>query len=410
MFFNLFRFKWGMIAWFGLLLACILAPGEAARAAAPAPSEPAAVQAPANLPELEATGKIVAVLAEQQISDPLSGRPVNSQRLKVRITSGPYQGKEVIIVHDETDNPVFNIKVGYGDSVTLALTVDQGRLADVYITDLLRQNYLYLLGVIFVILLLAVGWQKGAKALCSLILTLILIWGVLLPGILKGYSPVLLTILITFVCATLTLLVVGGWTLKSLAAILGTLSGVVIAGTAAILFGKAAHLTGFGSEEAGMLLYLPQSLTLDVQGLLFAGIIIGALGASMDVSISIASAVEEIKRTDPSLAAARLFRSGMNVGRDIMGTMSNTLILAYTGSSIQLILIFMAFGESYQKIINLDMVASEVVRAFAGSIGLIAVIPLTAVIAAMMFGGAREQGQPFRLGRFWGSGGRKGSE
>ncbi len=407
MFYNRFRFKWGVIVGFVLLLAYVFTQGEAGRAAGPARQEPVVVQTPANLPELEATGKVIAVLSERQISDPLSGRPVNSQQIKVRITSGPYRGQEVIIVHDETDNPVFNIKVGYGDSVTLALTVDRGKLADVYITDLLRQNYLYALGVIFVVLLLAVGWQKGAKALCSLILTLILIWGALLPGILRGYSPVLLTIVITFVCATLTLLVVGGWTLKSLAAILGTLSGVVIAGTAAIVFGKAAHLTGFGNEEAGMLLYLPQSLTLDVQGLLFAGIIIGALGASMDVSISIASAVEEIKRTDPTLSATRLFRSGMNVGRDIMGTMSNTLILAYTGSSIQLILIFMAFGESYLKIINLDMVASEVVRAFAGSIGLIAVIPLTAAIAAMMFGGAHEQEHRFGLRRFWERGPRK---
>jgi uncharacterized membrane protein len=120
--------------------------------------------------------------------------------------------------------------------------------------------------------------------------------------------------------------------------------------------------------------------------LLFAGIIIGALGASMDVSMSIASAVEEVKRVCPELGVWRLFQSGMNVGRDVMGTMVNTLILAYTGSSLQLILIFMAYKESLLKIFNLDMIASEIVRALSGSIGMIMVIPLTSLIAAVLYG------------------------
>jgi len=154
----------------------------------------------------------------------------------------------------------------------------------------------------------------------------------------------------------------------------------------AFVVGNAAYLTGFSSEEAAMLLYIPQAANLDIKGLLFAGIIIGALGASMDVSMSIASAVEEVKRVCPELGIWGLFQSGMNVGRDVMGTMANTLILAYTGSSLQLILIFMAYKESLLKIFNLDMIASEVVRALSGSIGMIMVIPLTSIIAAVLFG------------------------
>jgi uncharacterized membrane protein len=336
--------------------------------------------------EITAKGKVIAILAEKRIIDPVSRKPVLSQKLKIRITSGKYAGKEMITNHTENDNPVFNIKVGLDDHVIITIIVGPNGILEANISDLLRVNYLYILGVIFIILLLAIGWKMGAKSLCGLLITLFLIGMVLLPGVLKGYSPVLLTCGIAVLATTLTMLVVGGWTIKSLAAILGTLGGVIVAGTLALIFGKAAHLTGFGSEESAMLLYLPENLKLDIQGILFSGIIIGALGVCMDVSMSVASAIAEVKRTSPNLSGGELIRSGMNVGRDIMSTQANTLIMAYTGSSIQLILVFMAFKESLMKILNLDMVASEIVRAFTGSIGMLSVIPITAVIAGTFFG------------------------
>lgn len=336
--------------------------------------------------EITVQGKVIGIIEEREFSDPISKKLMVSQTLKVRVTSGNYRGREIILTHNENDNPSFNIKVKPGDGVLLVLMVEEGEIKEAYIADLLRLNYQYILIILFIVLLLAIGWKKGAKALCSLLLTLALIGGVLLPGLLKGYSPVFLSSVVAVIATTLTMLIVGGWTLKSFAAILGTLGGVAVAGFLALVSGTAAHLTGFGVEEAAMLLYLPHNITLDIQGILFAGIIIGALGASMDVSMSIASAVEEVKRTDPSLSVDRLIRSGMNVGRDTMGTMANTLILAYTGGSIQLMLVFMAFRESPLKIFNLDMVASEVVRAFSGSIGMISAIPLTALLAGMLFG------------------------
>jgi uncharacterized membrane protein len=341
-----------------------------------------------SLSEITATGKIIAILDEKTVIDPMSGRPVLSQKLQVRITSGKYKGKEVRVIHNETDNPVFNIKVGVGDRVVMMITAGPDGIEEANIADLERVNYLYILAIVFVILLLAIGMKKGAKALCSLLLTLTLICGVLLPGLLKGYSPVLLTCGIAIVATVVTMLVVGGFTIKSLAAILGTLGGVLIAGALALGVGKAAHLTGFGNEEAAMLLYLPENIKLDIQGILFSGIIIGSLGVCMDVGMSIAAAVDEVKRLNPNLSGGELIRSGMNVGRDIMATQANTLILAYTGSSVQLILVFMAFKESLTKILNLDMVASEVVRAFSGSIGMLTVIPITALIAGALFGRA----------------------
>lgn len=338
--------------------------------------------------EVLVKGKVVEVISEEAIIDPLTQEPTTNQILKVQITSGEFKGRELAVINYQTDNPVYNINVKQGNGVIIALEIDEtgNKINEAYIADHLREDELYFLLIIFIVVILAIGWRKGAKALCALLLTLVLIWGVLLPGFLRGFNPIFLTAVVALVTTVLTILIVSGRSLKSITAIIGTLSGVAIAGVLAFTVGNAAYLTGFGSEEAAMLLYIPQAANLDIKGLLFAGIIIGALGASMDVSMSIASAVEEVKRVCPELGIWGLFRSGMNVGRDVMGTMANTLILAYTGSSLQLILIFMAYKESLLKVLNLDMIASEVVRSLSGSIGMIMVIPLTSIVAAVLYG------------------------
>ncbi|TCL67414.1 putative membrane protein [Hydrogenispora ethanolica] len=384
------------IAFIGFLLfvLCLGAAGVLAAGGSGVPSGPGPDSGAFQEHEVVVKARILREISNESVIDPLSRKPTDGRRLKVRITSGTFKGREVVVFHYDTDNPVFNIKVAPGDAVTIALTLKDGRIREAYIVDLLREHQLYILGLLFVLLLLAIGWRKGAQALCSLLLTLLLIWGGLLPGILRGYSPVPLTIVIALAATAITLTVVGGFTMKSLAAILGSLGGVGISGLTALIAGKSAHLTGFGSEEAAMLLHLPQNIQLDVQGLLFAGIIIGALGAAMDVSMSVATAVDEVWRIHPGLGTGQLIRSGMNVGRDIMGTMANTLILAYTGSSMPLILIFMAYRESLLKIINLDIVATEVVRALSGSIGMMMVIPLTAIISGALLGRKARDGNP----------------
>ena len=136
--------------------------------------------------------------------------------------------------------------------------------------------------------------------------------------------------------------------------------------------------------EAMMLAYIPQEVNFDFRSLLFSGIILGSLGAVMDVGMSISSAIEEIYNANSNITRKDLFTSGMNVGKDIMGTMTNTLILAYTGSSIPILLLFMAYETSMIKILNLDIIATEVIRSLAGSIGLVLTIPLTAFIASVL--------------------------
>ena len=181
-----------------------------------------------------------------------------------------------------------------------------------------------------------------------------------------------------------TLLIISGFNKKTLSAIIGTAGGVLIAGIIALIVGSAAKLTGFGDDESQMLMYIPQNITFDFRGLLFAGILIGTMGATMDVGMSIASAMHEIKENSPNIKTSALFKAGMNVGRDAMPTMSNTLILAYAGGSLHLMLLLMAYETPFTHIINWDMIASEVLRSIAGSIGIIFAIPITALASVLI--------------------------
>ncbi|KJF27501.1 YibE/F family protein [Clostridium aceticum] len=307
-----------------------------------------------------------------------------SMVVSLEVLSGDYKGQQFEVIHSLTGSFSYDILVKPGDKVLVTIDDMGNGVVDVYISEYLRDTYIYLVLGIFVALLILVGGFKGLKTMLTLILTIVLILKVLLPGLLAGYNPILLTIAVSFVVTCMTMLVVGGMNTKSYAAIIGVLGGVFIAGLIAYVIGSKVSLTGLSNEEAMMLMYIPQGVNFDFRGLLFAGIIMGALGAVMDVGISIASSMEEIKSLNPNISTKALIQSGMNIGKDIMGTMTNTLILAYTGSAIPLLLLFTAYQDPLVRIINLDIIATEIIRAFAGSIGLLLCIPLTAVAAGVL--------------------------
>lgn len=257
-------------------------------------------------------------------------------------------------------------------------------VAPYLVTDKLLQDRLPLLYLIVFFLgsLLVVGGIKGLKAIFTLAFTIFAVIKILLPMILNGYNPVFVSVGICAVVIVVTLLVVSGVNKKTLSAIIGTLGGVIIAGFLALFTGYMACLTGLGNEESiHLILY---SRNINFRGLLFAGIIIGALGAVMDVGISVASSMYEVQLRNPKIDEKDLISAGMNVGRDIMGTMSNTLILAYVGSSLNLLLLFLVYDMPLNEIICRDNMAAEVVRALAGSVGLIFTIPLTALVAGKL--------------------------
>jgi len=303
--------------------------------------------------------------------------------VQLEFTSGEHDGEIVESFHYLTGNPSFDFDLSPGDNVLVNvedINVENG----VHIVEYVRDTYIYIVLGAFVALLLLLGGKKGFKTIITLSLTLVLLLKVLIPGLLAGYSPILLTIGISIIITVVTILFVGGNNIKSYSAIIGVLGGVLIAGLIAYVVGNQIRLTGISSQEAGMLMYIPQGVDFDFSGLLFAGIIMGALGAVMDVGMSIASAMEEIRAADPSISTKKLILAGMNVGKDIMGTMANTLILAYIGSMIPLLLLFSAYQEPFISIINMDLIATEVIRALSGSIGLILSIPLTAITSGLL--------------------------
>lgn len=262
--------------------------------------------------------------------------------ITVKLLTSEYKGQVITLPYAVMDQPGYDIEINPGDELIVSINPDDDSL-NAYITDYARDKKLLYLTIAFVAFLVVFGGLKGIKSVISLAITGAAVFFVLLPLMLEGYNPIMLTILVSAAVTAITLFMIAGISIKSLAAIIGTTGGVLVAGILALLVGHAAQLTGFSSEEMYMLLYIPQQIDFDYKGLLFAGMIIGALGAVMDVGMSVASAIEEVKKVNPNLGPAALTRAGMNVGRDIMGTMANTLILAYTGGAIPLILVFMAY-------------------------------------------------------------------
>lgn len=313
----------------------------------------------------------------------LEGFEASTQIVKLEILSGEYKGEIFEVQNDIANNPVYDIVAKEGEKLVVMINEYDGEVS-INISDYYRGDYILYTTLLFIILLLLVGKSKGLKAIISLGLTLASIVYILLPSILKGLNPVPISILISIGVTIITIFLVGGINNKSFSTIIGTISGVIIAGGIFYFVGSKIRLTGLSAEEAGMLLYLPQKITIDFKNLLFSGIILGALGAIMDVAMSISSSLDEIHRANDSLSQRELFKSGMNVGKDIMGTMANTLILAYAGSSIPILLLFMAHEASLVKIMNLDIIATEIVRSLSGSIGLVLTIPITALIASIL--------------------------
>lgn len=309
---------------------------------------------------------------------------IRYQHLKLKIISGSHRG-EVFTVKNtiEMVNP-YKLMINRGDTILLRLYENrEGRVENLVVYERSRENQLLVLIMLFLLLLVIIGGVKGVKSVLTLALTAAAVIWVLLPMILAGWNPVFASTGVGVAIAGLTLVMVSGWNRKTLNAFLGTVGGVLIAGVLALAAGAVTGLTGLGNEDAQLLAYIPQHMNIDYRGLLFAGIIIGALGAVMDVAMSVASAMWELTRVQPAIALKALVKSGMNIGKDTMGTMANTLILAYAGGAIHIMLLLMAFKVPLLEIVNMDFMASEIIRAIAGSIGLVCAIPLTVTLSGM---------------------------
>lgn len=328
--------------------------------------------------------RVVSIEAKSQTIEYEEGERVETYKeITIRLLSGGHKDQEFSFADNVQTNPLKK-EIGVGDKLLIYVEDFEDGSVRVSIDSFYRvPNLIFLVLVFLAVLWILGGRKKGLKTILSLILSIILIFRVLVPSVLSGYSAINITLLIVLLVSFITLILIGGWNRKSFAAMLGTIAGVLVAFVFSYLFAELANLVGLSTEEERLL--AGQNPDLNPKYIFLSGILIGALGAAMDVAISVASSICEVKKANSGARFRSLVKSGLNVGRDIIGTMSNTLIFAYVGAALPTILLFHQLGESYFKFLNFDFIADEVVRSIGGSLGMVAVIPLTALIASYFY-------------------------
>lgn len=303
------------------------------------------------------------------------------QRLLVRIESGSLEGEEVV-VEEGTINIISQERLfASGDRVYLERVagLDGDRF---YISDPVRTSPLLLIAVLFVGLVVLVGRGRGLRSLLGTFFSLLMLFFFVLPQIVAGRDPVLVSIAGSVVLLSVSTYLIYGWNYKAHAAVLGMMLSLVLTGMLSLLFVGWTRLTGL-SEEGG---FLVSALgpDIDLQGLVLGGIIIGALGVLDDICVGQASAVFELVNANRDLSWRALFRSSLNIGRDHIAAMVNTLLLAYVGASMPLMLAFVVYQEPIWRRINREPIAEEIVRTLVGSVGLVLAVPITGLIASLM--------------------------
>ena len=338
-----------------------------------------------------APAKVTAVLSDnaQEDFDNAEGRRVGDQELEIQILSGDH--KDEIMTVTNYMSALFNVDVQQGDRIIVRIMTDENGS---YYASVFNYDRGIVLGgflLVFFILLAALGGKKGLGALAGLLLTLGCIWFILIPCLLRGIPAIPVTIAVSAVSAAAGLIFLNGYSKKTFCAVCGCVGGVLVSGIAAAVVGILSPMNGFNMQEAENLILYGADEGLKVSGLLVCGVLISALGAVMDVALGIASSVWEMKEQNPDASVGSLFRSGMQIGKDAMGTMANTLILAFAGSSLNMLILVQTYDIPFLQLINTDSIALEVVQSVAGSIGILLTVPLVAFISARLMARGKKQ-------------------
>ena len=337
-----------------------------------------------------APAKVTAVLSDNAREDfeNAEGRRVGDQELELRILSGEH--KDEIMTVTNYMSALFNVDVQQGGRIIVRIMTDENGS---YYASVFNYDRGIVLGgflLVFFVLLAALGGKKGLGALAGLLLTLGCIWFILIPCLLRGVPAIPVTIAVSAVSAAAGLIFLNGYSKKTFCAVCGCVGGVLVSGIAAAVVGILSPMNGFNMQEAENLILYGADQGLKVSGLLVCGVLISALGAVMDVALGIASSVWEMREQNPDASVGSLFRSGMQIGKDAMGTMANTLILAFAGSSLNMLILVQTYNIPFLQLINTDYIALEVVQSVAGSIGILLTVPLVAFISAQLMAHSRK--------------------
>ena len=376
--------------WTCVVLAAALAVLLAARLlAAPVPAQS---DEPENRADYE-SASVDQILSDSTEKDPASDNGYRGEQLLlVTVRSGDYKGQQMQVYNYV--GPLYGGPLKVGDRATVLISTYSDGTVNATVYEFDRLLPLCIVLVLFIAAAVAVGGRTGVKSLVALAVTLVCLFGVLLPSLMKGANTLLMTFIVCAYVAVVSLTIVGGVRKKTVCAMLGAVAGTALA----LLFGLLAQgltrIDGLRIDDVEPLLQLRQTGTpIGLRGLLVGGIVISALGAVMDVTMGIASSLSEVHAANPELSRRELFRSGRNIGRDMVGTMTNTLILAFLGSGFTLILYLYSLGLSPRQLLSSAYVSLEVVSGVASSVGVILSIPLTALITAEVFTREKKSGK-----------------
>lgn len=320
---------------------------------------------------------------------------VGIQKVTAEVTQGEHKGKIC-----ELDNPNGYHIGAYGNEGTriialVRVTEDGSLKGTVYNHD--RTPMIYLLLGLFALVTVLVGGKKGFATLYALVFTFLCVIFMYIPLLYVGCNGILAAILTSITILTASIYILNGWSVKTLCAVIGTTLGVAVSGLLAMIIGRSFHLSGYNMDEVESLVYIANSSRLKIADILYAGVLISSLGAVMDVSVSIVAAMDEVRQHARGLSRKELFASGMRVGKDMIGTMSNTLILAYTGSATGIMLNAYSNDMPYLRLMSYNSVVVEILVGLCGTIGVILTVPLQAFITVLFFGNKPGEEKPQEL-------------
>lgn len=330
-------------------------------------------------------GKVLQILSDSTERDETSdGAFRGEQMMLVQVTTGQYKG-ETLQVYNYV-GPLYGAPLKAGDRCTLTVSTYANGDVNATVYEYNRAAPLVIVAALFLIVTVLVGGRTGAKSLVGLIFTVLCVFFLLFPALMKGAPTLLSTFLLCVYVAAVSFVILGGVQKKTVCALLGTVAGMALALVFALLAQRLLRINGLRGADVEPLLQLRQTGTpIRLRGLLAAGVILSALGAVMDVAMSLSSALSEVHAADPALGRRALFRSGMNIGRDMVGTMTNTLILAFLGGGLTLTLYIYTLGLSAHQLLSSAYLSVEVMTAVSSSIGVILSVPITALISAWAY-------------------------
>jgi uncharacterized membrane protein len=308
---------------------------------------------------------------------------VGVQIATVVINAGEWKGVQVEAVNHLNGQLDMDEIYGPGDKILLAVQVVDQQITDARAINSYRQNWELILFAVFAVALVAYSRLIGLKALLSFMASLGLIWGFYIPNLLNGAPPLPLSLAVLVLLSMVIILSVAGVTRQGVAAFLGTVSGLAVTLGLTLFFGDKLHLGGMTAPFSTTLL-MQGHYSLNLQHIFYSAVMLGASGAAMDIAMDVSVSMNEIKVKRPDIGVQELIQSGFNIGRMVIGTMATTLLLAYSGGYLTMLMVFVSQGTSFTRIVNMKLVAAEIFRILIGSIGLLMVAPVTAIIAGVL--------------------------